>query len=192
MAVLFCLMAPAFASAQDRQGGWFGVGGGFGSASVSCDDCGSSSREGSGAGYLRGGWTLSPRVQVGAELDIWAKTFTFEPGTEGTFKVYNFSGVVNFYPAPARPFFVKGGAGVALQDVDFAANGTKINVEVGRGPGVVVGAGYDFRLGRRVALTTAVDYWYGNLGDSLKFAGESLLTGVSHNVLDVTVGITFP
>ena len=183
---------PSSAWAQNREGGWFGVGGGFGTANVTCDDCGESDRESSGAGYLRGGGALNPRVLLGGEFNIWTKTFAFEPGLDSTVNLYNFSGTVSFYPSVDRGFFVKGGAGVAFADIDLKeTGGSTITVDVGNGPGLIVGAGYDISLGRRVALTPAVNVWYGSLGD-MKFQGEPLLSGLKHNVFDITIGVTFP
>jgi hypothetical protein len=44
---------PGSASAQAREGFWFGMGGGYGSAGVSCDERDDEDRESSGVGYLR-------------------------------------------------------------------------------------------------------------------------------------------
>jgi hypothetical protein len=73
-------LLPSRAIAQDRAGFWFGVGGGFGSAGVSCDDCGESNREGSGVAYFKGGWTINRQTLVGAEFNYWSKNDTTVSG----------------------------------------------------------------------------------------------------------------
>ena len=189
--LLLGVLFPASAAAQDRKGFWFGIGGGYGSANVTCDDCGDSSRESSGAVYLKGGWTANPRVLVGGEFNVWAKKFAVEPGTDATVNIYNFSGTVTVYPAASGGFFVKGGGGVAFTGIDLSPSGTTISVDLGKGPGVIVGAGYDVKLGRRVALTPAVNFWYGSLGD-LQVLGQTFASNWKQNVVDITIGVTFP
>ena len=180
---------PSAAVGQDRSGFWFGVGGGYGSADVSCSDCGGG-RESSGVGYLRGGWNLNPQTRIGVEYDIWTKTFAIETGVEGTVNLSNVSGTITYYPAPTANFFIKGGAGVSLVDTEFNVQGSKISADLGKGFGVIVGAGYDIRVGRRWSVTPAVDFWYGHVGD-IKFVGQTLFNDWKQNVIDFTVGITF-
>jgi len=187
-----CGLVPATGAAQERQGFWIGFGGGYGSAGVSCDDC-DDGREGSGAGYLRLGATLNERVLLGGEFNIWSKSARSDvegEDFEATFNLYNFVGSVTFYPNPSKGFFVRGGAGAAIADVDIESDGSTLTVEIGTGFGVVGGAGYDFRVGRNISVTPAVDFWYGNAGD-LRFAGQTFLSNFKYNVVAVTVGITF-
>jgi len=153
------VVVPSVATAQGRQGFWFGVGGGFGSADVTCDDC-TGDREGSGAGYLRLGWTLNERVLIGGEFNVWAKSFALEDGLDATASLYNFSGSIAFYPTTSG-FFVKGGAGASTADLEFKVTGTNVTVEIGTGFGFLAGAGYDVRVSRNVSITPAVNYWYG-------------------------------
>ena len=187
--VLSWVALPSSAFAQNRQGFWFGFGGGYGSAGVSCDDC-EEGRESSGAGYLRGGWTLNPQTLIGLDFNLWAKSANIEPGTEATINLYNVMGTITYYP-PATNFFVKGGAGVSILDTDINVRGSKLSADLGQGFGFIVGAGYDFPLGSRIALTPAVDFWYGSLGD-IKIAGDTFTTNWKQNVIDVTIGLTFP
>jgi hypothetical protein len=50
---------------QERRGFWIGFGGGYGTASVSCDGCGSSESEGWYTFFLKLGGTLNERVLLG-------------------------------------------------------------------------------------------------------------------------------
>jgi hypothetical protein len=182
---------PSVAAAQNRQGFWFGVGGGYGSAGIACDDCEDSGREGGGAFYLKGGWTLNPRVLVGGEFNFWSKTFEVEPGVTGAVNMYNIAATLTFYPQAKSGFFVKGGAGAAMTDMDMKASGISMTVDLGTGFGFIVGAGYDIPLGRKIAITPAFNYWYGRPGD-LKVMGQTALTNYRQNVFDFTIGIVFP
>ena len=188
---LLCGAYPSSALAQNRQGFWFGLGGGFGSANATCDDCDSSKRESSGAAYIKGGWTLNERVLIGAEFNLWSKKYAIERGVEATVNMYNASGTLTFYPSASGGFFVKGGGGVALVDTDVKASGSTVTVDLGKGPGLIAGAGYDIPLGGRIALTPAVNFWYGSLGD-LKILGNTFTSNWKQNVLDITIGFTFP
>ena len=190
MATVVVLSMPAEASAQERQGFWFGIGGGYGWAGVSCDDCDDSDREGSGVGYLKGGWTLNRRVLLGVEVGLWTKSDTSE-SFELAMNLYHVSGTITFYPQADNGFFLKGGAGVAFVDVDVSGSGSSMTVDLGQGPGFLVGVGFDIPVARRVAVTPAVNYWYGRPGD-LKVMGETFAGSWRQNVIDLTIGITFP
>jgi len=179
---------PTAAHAQPREGFWLGLGGGYGSAGVNCDDC-AGEREGSGVGYLRGGWTLSPRTLLGLDINLWSKSAE-EEDVELTLNLYNFTGTMTFYPAASSGFFLKAGAGVSVIDVDADFDGSTLTADLGTGLGLTFGAGYDVRLGRMISLTPAIGYWYGRPGD-LKFGSETLFTNWRQDVVEFTVGITF-
>ena len=184
-------LLPTSAIAQDRAGFWFGVGGGFGSAGVSCDDCGESDREGSGVAYLKGGWTVNRQTLIGAEFNYWSKDDKSDPDFNATLNLYNFSGTLTYYPQPAGGLFVKGGAGVAIIDIDVTGLDNGVTLDLGSGFGFVVGAGYDIPVSRRIAVTPAVNYWYGQPGN-LKVLGTTFASNWKQNVIDFTIGITFP
>jgi len=189
------LWTPAPASAQNREGLLVGVGAGYGTTGVSSSELGNdTNREGSGAGYLRAGWALHEQLVVGGELNVWAKSANMDeldPTAQFKLNIYQVSGTVTIYPSARNGFFVKGGGGVAFMDADMTILDSTIKLDLGRGLGLLAGAGYDIPVGRRIAITPAVNYWYGRLGD-LDFAGERLFSDWTHNVVDFTVGITFP
>lgn len=194
LAVAFAALLPmtALAQAPEREGFWFGVGAGIGSADVTCDDCDDdeNDRERGGAGYLKAGWTLSPRVLLGIEGSAWTKKEE-DAGTDITINMYNVSGTLTLYPSDTSGFFVKGGAGLAFVNSKYEEGNTTVDSDMGNGLGLLAGIGYDFRLGRRVRLTPALDAYYGNIGD-VKIGGETLATGWKQNVVALTIGLTFP
>jgi hypothetical protein len=176
-------------AAQTREGFYFGIGGGAGSAQFSCEGCSAEDRQTGGSGYLKAGWTLNPHLLVGGELNVWARRDEAFDVERWSYR-YNLSATATVYPSAASGFFVKGGGGLSYFDMDADFGDDTVDIELGDGPGVVVGAGYDIRLGR-VALTPAVNYWVGWL-DNLETRGVPYETGRRQQVLDITIGITFP
>lgn len=194
VAALIVAVWPAAAWAQAREGFLFGIGGGVGSADAACDQCGDDEERRNGAaGNVRAGWFLNPHLLLGGELNVWARREDVA-GAESWLYMYNASATVTVYPSASSGFFVKGGGGVAYLDTDLEVSDRVFELELGRGPGWVVGAGYDVRLGR-VALTPAVNVWGGRIGEVRARsggAGIGALTGWTQQVVDVTIGITFP
>jgi outer membrane protein with beta-barrel domain len=191
-AAFLIVFAAGDASAQDRKGAWFGTGAGWGSANLTCDDCGPSERENSGVFYFNGGYTVNPHVLAGGEFNLWSKNFD-DPGLGGSVDVnfYNLLGTVTVFPSVGvGGFFVKGGAGVGFFDMNAKATGVTVNFDMGKGFAAIVGGGYDIPAGP-IMITPAVNYWYGATGD-VKVLGETLVTGLSHNAVTATVGVRWP
>jgi hypothetical protein len=186
LCALACVVSGSLASAQERSGFWIGLGGGIGSAGIGCDDdCDGGEREWAPAGYVKLGGTLSKRVLLGAEFNLW---FDEQEGT--TLNFYDAVATVTFYPQRTSGFFLKGGVGAAFLDMEFRDDDTTITVDLGTGLGVLAGAGYDFRVGRRTSITPAVNFWHGWPGD-IKLGGETVFSNFRYNVVDFTVGVTF-
>ena len=185
------LLGPtaAFAQAPSREGFWFGIGGGAGRAEITCDDCDDEGSDIGGSGYVKAGWTLNPRVLVGGELNVWTRREDLGD-TDAWLTMYNASATVTFYPSATAGLFVKGGAGVAYVDTDVERHNSTITIDLGSGPGFILGAGYDIRFGR-VALTPAVNYWRGHIG-TIEGRGVSVASGWKQSIVDVTIGVTFP
>lgn len=168
---------------QDRQGFWVGFGGGYGSASASCDECEGGEREGSYSGSFKLGGTLNPRVLLGVEGNGWMKE-----QDDVTLTLGAFTGTVTFYPQASGGFFLKGGVGLSYVDTDFQAGSLSVNISK-TGWGVLAGAGYDIRVGRNFSITPCVNFHYGAPGD-LTFEGETL-SGWTQNVVSFEIGVTF-
>jgi hypothetical protein len=179
---LFFASAASAAHPQERQGFWIGLGGGYGSAKATCDDC-EGDREGAGAGYLKMGFTLNERLLLGGEFNLWTKS-----EDDVTLNLYNATATLTFYPKAESGFFLKGGVGASFVDTEF--DDGDITADLGSGLGLLAGVGYDWRLGRNVSVTPAFNYWYGSPGD-LVIGGETLATNWKQNVFDITIGVTF-
>jgi hypothetical protein len=184
---------PSAAAAQTREGFYFGLGGGIGSATASCDQCDDDDRKNGGAGYVKAGWALNPHVAIGGELNVWAHREDAADGDAWLY-MYNASATITLYPSATSGFFVKGGAGVAYLDTDLEVSDRVFELELGRGPGFVAGIGYDIQVGR-IAITPALNVWGGRIGE-VKARGRGVdvgaLSGWTQQVVDLTIGITFP
>jgi hypothetical protein len=185
------LAVPGSGSAQTRQGFWLGVGGGFGTAKATCDGCDSSQRENSGSAYLKGGYTINPHWLVGAEFGTWVKKYQFlEFEGDSTILLAHFSATATYYPQRTGGLFVRGGAGVSTLTSHVTTGNTLTSTNMGTGPSFIIGGGYDIPVGK-IALTPAVNYWYGRIGD-LTYQDQTFATKWAQNVVDFTFGVTFP
>jgi len=165
LAIVLVSAAPAQGRAQTREGFWIGFGLGYGSLGFDCSGCGTE-REGAVSGYLKLGGTLSPKLLLGGETNGWTKS---EGGT--TLTAGNASAVVYFYPSPTGGFFLRGGLGFATLSIGgFDESGV----------GGVIGTGFDIRMGAKTSITPVFNFNWGSLSD-----------GVSQNVVQLAVGVTF-
>jgi hypothetical protein len=125
---------------QVRNGFWFSAGLGFGS--LGCDNC--LGREDGLSGGLSLGATVSDRVLFGVGTTGFAKTVLGE-----TFSVGTLDARIRFYPSRTSGFFLNGGLG--LGTVSYGS-------ESEFGVGMMLGVGWDIRVGRNVSLTP---FWNG-------------------------------
>jgi hypothetical protein len=120
---------------QLKEGFWFS--GGLGVGSLGCDGC--EVRQTGVSGGLSLGGTINDRLLVGAGTTGWAKTVDGETITVGTLDAR-----LRFYPTRTSGFFLTGGLG-------FGA--ISVAGESENGIGVVIGIGWDIRVGSNVSLT---------------------------------------
>jgi hypothetical protein len=184
------LLAPDVAEAQDREGFWGGLGGGYGAARISSDETGDGDTESSGVMYVRLGGTLNEHLLLGGEFNMWRKTAPLGINVQGALKMYGLNAILMYYPSARAGFFLKGGGGVSLLSAEVIAPAATLKLDMGTGPGFIVGLGYDIHLGGNVSLTPALNLWHGRLGD-LQIANQSSFRNWRQNVVDVTIGITF-
>ena len=142
------LLAAGTADAQHpHQGFWIGFGLGAG---VNTADGFEDSRAG-GAGYLRLGGTVSPKVLLGGEFSGWGRTVD-----DVTVGAGNTSFIVQFYPGANGGVFLKGGLGIATIRVSTDVLGVDVSATE-TGFGTTIGLGYDARVGSSIFLTPNVD-----------------------------------
>ncbi len=166
LVAMISAQALAQSNPQVRQGFWISFG--FGYGSLGCEHC--DNRVSGTSGYLRMGGTLSQRLLIGGEINGWSKT---EGNT--TLTVSNVGPVVYFYPDAHGGFYLKGGVALASAKLDigrFTGDET--------GSGVILGLGWDARVGRNFALTPYFDLLTSN------FDGGSL------NTYAFGLGFTWP
>lgn len=143
--IIACLSADR-ANAQQREGIWFNAGLGYGS--LGCNDCGSE-RDGGLSGNLAIGGTISPRFLLGVGTTGWTKSESGVTLTVGTLDLR-----ARFYPSATGNFFLTGGIGAG--SIGGSVSGYGSDSETG--VGVVLGLGYDFRVGQNMSVTP---FWNG-------------------------------
>jgi hypothetical protein len=144
--LLLLTLTPAPVSAQ----AWYTIGAGAGGNRISCQECESIERFWSGSGYLRAGGTVGEHVRVGGELVFWQKSLE---GSEAYLRAIE--GVVLWHPTPPGGFFGQAGLGLGRIRNVFTTGGTTVRASE-TGLSVMVGAGYDLRVGKRIYLTPSV------------------------------------
>lgn len=149
-----------------RSGFWFNVGLGYGA--LTCKDC-DTYINGLSGGLSLGG-AVSPRFLLGVGTTGWYKS---EGGV--TLSAGTLDARIRFYPSSTGGFFLTGGAGVGSISADVAGLGSDSET----GFGLMLGLGWDVRLGNSVSLTP---FWNG-------FAVQASNSDAS--VGQVGLGITF-
>jgi hypothetical protein len=185
--VLSCVgVASAWAGhPQERKGFWIALGFGYGWANASCSLCEGADGDGASTGLLRMGWALNQKVLLGGEFDFWWKDRDVD-----TLFLYDPVLTVTFYPRETSGLFVRGGIGGAGADTGARIGNTTVTTELGSGLGLLAGAGYDIRVGRKISITPALTYWTGRSMD-LRFEGTTATEKWHHGVVDITVAVTF-
>lgn len=164
---------------QTREGFWISFGVGWGNLSWECDGC-PSQDHGGPTGFLRLGGAPSQKVLLGAEFNGWSLDIGPANITAGysAFTVY-------WYPSATGGLFIKGGLGGGVYSRD---NGT--SEATSTSGAILLGAGYDIRVGRKISLSPMLTLWSSSKAD-LKDNGATLDTGFRHSGGTLQVGITF-
>lgn len=146
--VMLSALTTSSALGQDpnrtRTGFWFNGGIGWGTAD--CESC-AEARVSGAAGVLALGGTLSQKFMLGASANGWIR----DDG-DITQTLSALSAVVRFYPFGRGDLYLLGGLGVSARAVKTAAAGDPSTVTQ-NGSAAILGAGYDFRVARKVSLT---------------------------------------
>jgi hypothetical protein len=167
--------AAAQETSPRRQGFWFLIGAGYGSARIDCDQCGSDYDPGL-AGTLALGTTLSEQFLVGVESDWWSRD------DDGVWtSVGNISAVGYLFPRRDMGLFLKAGAGAAgFHSTGFGPDQDQI------GFGVIAGVGYEIPVNAGLSIVPMASYQWGHMGDHGNF------TGLSQDFFLVGVGVYMP
>jgi hypothetical protein len=139
---------------QTRSGFWIGLGLGWGSYGIACDGCGSE-REGAMTAFIKLGGTVSPKLLLGVESAVWNKEVDGDQLTAG-----NVSFTAYYYPKPAGGLFLQGGFGASYVEL------TGFDME--SGVGLVLGVGYDIRIGATTSVTPVANFNWGQPADGFK------------------------
>lgn len=143
-------------SGRTRHGFWLSFGVGAGGDQVDLKD---------GFGYsnslteptvqLRLGGTVNQHLRLGAEVSSWLHNFYSDNG-QVLESVGGVFGIAQWYPAARAGFYLKGGAGLGRSALDYSGGPTISDL----GFAAVLGAGYDIRVGRHLAITPTLDFQF--------------------------------
>lgn len=192
LVLLVAVAAPAAAqqapaSAPDRPQGWWGsAGGGLAAIRFSCADCGESQPVyESPAMGVAFGKTLGNKVAFGVEFD--GALMTTEAGAHVL--ASSFAGTARWYPS-STPFYLKFSIGLSRVRARITTDGEETS-SLRNGTGISFGAGYDFKVGRSVAITPHAGWYMSAVGDIGDPASTSFRRDVSWNTWTIGVGVTF-
>lgn len=167
-AALALLLAPGVARAQGTAAGppkevgwWLGGGGGYLAGRADCSNCETEPDYGNGGSFVfQGGVRAWDRLHVGGELYSTSRNL---PG--GTFRDTQFLGVFQYRPLERLGFFLKGGYGMAI--VKGVIPGPTGDSTTSRtwGMAVMYGAGWEFRVARRVSFAPVAATYITTVGD---------------------------
>jgi hypothetical protein len=164
-------------SGGGRAGFWTAFGLGAGAESYDLrDGLGYSSTLTEPTVSLRLGGTLGQHWRLGGEALVW---FHSVPG--GTESLSSFLLVGQWYPMSAAGFYLKGGAGLGRNGVDFNNGFGTADV----GFAVLGGAGWEIPVSRRFALVPAVD-----LAQHF-YNGDRVNPGYRERLVQIGLGVLF-
>jgi hypothetical protein len=137
---------------------WVGLELGDGQIKLSSDQFRGTRNSAFALGFV-GGHTLGNRARFGLELNGWLlQSFNNNNPAVGE-SVSNVLGIVDAFPIPRTPLFLRAGAGLALYQNNRPGGFNS------SGWSWTVGGGYEIPLTRSFGLAPIVDYAAGSLGD---------------------------
>ena len=169
---------------QTRDGFTISFGLGGGSAGVNCSEC-DNSRESAPSVYLRLGGALRPNLVLSGEVNAWTKTASDE-GVDATFTIGTVNVVAQWYPQPAKGWFLSAGVGSGTIHTEVEVPGLGKFSDDTRGFGYQVGTGYDIRVKSNFSLTPFATY-FATAGGKTDAGG----TKIDGNVFHIGLGFTW-
>ena len=181
-----CTTLPA-QRPQVRKGFWANLGFGLDNVAWQCDGCPKRS-QGSRSLVLRVGWTLNKKALLGVELNgsVIGQTPSFD-SLDQQVRARVATIAASWYPSAAGGLFLK--AGVGRSWWYNREQGTSTNAE-SAASAILVGAGYDLRVGRMISITPMLTLW-GSLKADLKDGSTTDATNFRNTVAAFQVGATF-
>lgn len=139
------------------------------------------------AAVIRIGGAVNPNVRLGAEVFGWRHSYydvADSVNASENFTAFLFD--VQFYPAAASGFYVKGGIGLAHSGTTYAYEGES----GGNGFAFSGGVGYDIPLSRSVSIAPVADFYQSHFSNGID---PSFANGYSYteHVLNIGASITF-
>ena len=187
LAVLCASPLLAQGHPQTREGftGTFGLG--YGSAGISCDDC-ESDRETAPTVHIRLGGAYRPNLILAGEINGWSKSEDDdELGGEARVTMATINFVAQWYPQPARGFFVNGGLGLGTIRTEIDASGLPGTFSSNTTAlGYQVGTGWDLRVAPNISITPYANF-FGSAGGKVEDSDEK----IDFNVGQIGIGLTF-
>ena len=159
-----------------------GFGIGMGTGDVSCGGCGGG-RSGRSM-HGRVGGALRDDLLLVAELDGFASS-TPPSVIDVATSLIALNVVAQWYPRPAKGYFVSAGAGGGRLEANTAST-LDNDVTSPIGPAFRIGAGYDFTVTRALAVTPFASFVHVDAGTprngTQKMSGQVFLIGVAANL----------
>ena len=143
-------------SGRSRHGFWGSLGFGAGNEAVDLvnpdDGLGYSDSRTAATVQIRLGGTVNPHLRLGGELSSWVYPHYTDSG-DVTESLSGLFGIAQLYPGRRAGFYLKAGAGVGRSAVNYSGGPTISDM----GFAAVLGAGWDIRVGRHLAITPTID-----------------------------------
>lgn len=173
-----------------RSGLWGEFSAGPGFVRVSCAGCTDVIASNGATSHLRIGGAVSDHVLIGAEIfSLLDKAFDFslnvhtQTAETGTATI-----VVLWYPG-RRGLYFKGGVGAAVGQYTIPRSSTAADTSTGAGMGLTFGAGWDWSITRKFAITFDVGTYIVGVGD-IVLPGRRV-DDVIATMYQASIGLTF-
>lgn len=164
-AVLLALhAAPSDAQVPRRGGLWVDAGAGYGRLRLTCATCSQVAAASGTEVTVTVGGAPSSNVLLGLQAQTWSNSRARQ-------KVRSLVAVVQWYPWPARGWFVRAGTGIVQGPVTPRTDSTSSTTAQGTGVGLDFGMGYDLPVSEHFGLTLQASSHIAALGD-LEVAGQ--------------------
>lgn len=165
---------------QTRPGFWASMSAGTGNLNWSCDGC--SKRDHGGATLaMRLGGSTSQNFLLGAEFN-WTFVDLGTDAINGGYSAFT----VYWYPSATGGLFIKGGVGIGTYYRRTSDSVTARSTSAA----ILLGAGYDIRVGRKISLNPMLTLWSSNKA-FLKDAGVPIATGFRQYGVALQFGVTY-